>query len=193
MHQPVVLAPPVPLREWRPDLPKGDLRSISLHWTAYGYDEVFPAYHFCITRPDDVVVHHTHDLRENMRDVRLDPALPYAAHTSGRNSWAAGISIAAMRDATPADFGPCPLTRAQLDGACSVAAVLVRFYGIGVAAVKTHAEAALEDGYFGAGPGHRRWDIARFEPAPAPLEPAEATRAGDWFRDRIAALIAHAR
>ena len=54
MHEPVVLAPPVPLREWRPALPKGEVRSLYLHWTAHGYDEVFPAYHFCITRPDDV-------------------------------------------------------------------------------------------------------------------------------------------
>jgi hypothetical protein len=174
-------------------LPEGEVRSIYLHWTAYGYDEVFAAYHFCIARPDDVVVHHTHDLRENMRDVRLDPALPYAAHTSGRNSWALGISIAAMSGATPSDFGPSPLTVPQLDGMCEVAATLGAFYGIDAAAIRTHAEAALADGYFGAGPGHQRWDIARLRPSPAPLEPAEATRAGDWFRERIAALIVRAR
>jgi len=114
MHRPVVLDPPVPLREWRPDLPEGDLRSIWLHWTAYRYDDVFPAYHFCISRPGDVLVHHTHDLRENMRDVRLDPSLPYAAHTAGRNSWAIGLSVAAMQDASPHDFGPCPITEPQL-------------------------------------------------------------------------------
>jgi hypothetical protein len=174
-------------------LPSGEVRAIYLHWTAHGYDEVFPAYHFCIARPDDVVVHHTHDLRENMRDVRLDPELPYAAHTGGRNSRALGISIAAMRDSTPHDFGPNPLTIPQLDGMCRVAARLAAFYGVEVAAIRTHAEAALADGYFGAGPGHQRWDIARLRPSPAPLEPAEATRAGDWFRERIAALIVPAR
>jgi hypothetical protein len=193
MHLPVVLAPPVPLREWRPVLPEGELRSIYLHWTAHGYDEVFPAYHFCIARPDDVVVHHTHDLCENMRDVRLDPALPYAAHTRGRNAWALGLSIASMEGSTPSDFGPSPLTVAQLDGICAVAAVLARFYGIDVAAIRTHAEAALADGYFGAGSGELRWDIARLRPSPEPLEPVEATRAGDWFRERIAALIVRAR
>ena len=193
MHPPLVLAPPVPLREWRPILPEGELRSISLHWTAHGYDEVFAAYHFCITRPDEVVVHHTHDLRENMRDVRLAPDRPYAAHTRGRNAWAAGIAIAAMRDATPSDFGPSPLTGAQLDGMCAVAATLARFYAIDVAAIRTHAEAALDDGYFGAGSDDLRWDIARLRPAPEPLEPDEATRAGDWFRERVAALIARPR
>jgi hypothetical protein len=193
MHRPVVLDPPVPLREWRPVLPEGDLRSISLHWTAHRYDEVFPAYHFCISGADDVLVHHTHDLRENMRDVRLDPSLPYAPHTSCRNSWSIGLSVAAMQDATPSDFGPCPVTMSQLDALCEVAAMLAAFYGIDGAAIRTHAEAALEDGYFGHGPGHKRWDIARLQPSPEPLEPSEAARTGDWFRSRIGDMIARAR
>jgi hypothetical protein len=168
------------------------LRSISLHWTAHDYDAVFPAYHYCISRPDEVLVHHTHDLRENMRDVRLDPSLPYAAHTAGRNSWSIGISIASMRDAVPANFGAFPLTGSQLDAMCRVAAVLASFFGIAVAAIRTHAEAALDDGYFGAATGdeHLRWDIARLRPSPEPLRPEEATATGDWFRARIAPLIA---
>ena len=193
MHRPVVLDPPVPIREWRPALPDGDLRSISLHWTGHGYDEVFPAYHYCVSGRDEAVVHHTHDLRENMRDVRLDPSLPYAPHTAGRNSWSIGLSIAAMQDATPSDFGPYPFTQPQLDALCEVAAKLAAFYKIDVAAIRTHAEAALDDGYFGSGAGHKRWDIARLQPSPEPLDPSEATRTGDWFRNRIAALIARER
>lgn len=192
MHQPVVLAPPVPLREWSPDLPEGELRAISLHWTGHAYDEVFPAYHFCISRPDDVLVHQTHDLRENMRDVQRDAAAPYAPHTRGRNSWAIGLAIAAMHEATPHDFGPYPITEPQLAALCEVAARLAAFYRIPAGAIRTHAEAALEDGYFGAGPD-QRWDIARLRPAPEPLRPAEATQTGDWFRARIEALIARAR
>ena len=185
----MVLAPPVSLRDWRPLLPAGDLRSISLHWTAGDYATVYPAYHFCVSGARDPLVHHTHDLRENMRDVRADPSLPYAAHTRGRNSWSIGISVAAMHDATPADFGAFPLTEPQLEALCRVAAVLARFYGIDVAAVRTHAEAALADGYFGAGSDEVRWDIARLRPAPEPLEPGEATATGDWFRTRIADLM----
>lgn len=171
------------------------MRSISLHWTAHDYDAVFPAYHYCVSGAREVLVHHTHDLRENMRDVRLDPSLPYAAHTMGRNSWSIGISVAAMRDATPADFGAFPLTEPQLDAMCRVAAALASFYGIGAAAIRTHAEAALDDGYFGAGSGdeHLRWDIARLRPSPEPLVPAEATATGDWFRARIDALIVRPR
>ncbi len=185
----MILAPPAALREWRPRLPQGDLRAISLHWTAGDYETVYPAYHFCVTGPADPRVHHTHDLRANMRDVRTDPALPYAAHTRGRNSWSIGLSAAAMRDATPSDFGACPLSEPQLDALCRVAARLARFYAIDPAAIRTHAEAALDDGYFGAGGDEVRWDIARLRPSPAPLEPREATATGDWFRDRIAELI----
>jgi len=185
----VILAPPVPLREWRPTFPAGTLRSISLHWSGGDYAAVFPAYHFCLTGPQDVVVHHTHDLRDNMRDVRLAPDEPYAAHTRGRNSWSIGLAVAAMRDARPDDFGGAPITAAQAEGLCVLAARLVGAYGIALDAVRTHAEAALEDGYFGAGEGER-WDIARLRASPLPLEPAEATATGNWFRTRIAALLA---
>jgi hypothetical protein len=52
--------------------------------------------------------------------------------------------------------------------------------------VRTHAEAAVEDGYFGDG-ADERWDIARLAPAPEPLHPREATATGDALRARIAA------
>jgi hypothetical protein len=190
----MILARPVPIRDWRPDpLPAGDLRSISLHWTAHDYAAIFPAYHFCLADAEDVVVHHTHDLRENMREVSKGPELPYAAHTRGRNSFSIGISIAAMRDATPSDFGAYPLTQPQLEAMCRLAMGLARFYGIDVAAIRTHAEAALDDGYFGAGNDELRWDIARLRPSADPLEPHEATVTGDWFRNRIAELLVSAR
>lgn len=182
----MILARPVPLREWRPELPPGDLRAVSLHWTAGDYDEVFPAYHFCVAGAVEPVIHHTHDLRDNMRDVRGDPDGPYAAHTRGRNSWSIGLAIAAMRDATPGDFGAFPLTEPQLDALCRVAARLAAFYRIPPAAIRTHAEAALEDGYFGAAE-EQRWDIARLRPAPEPLVAGEARAVGDLLRARIAA------
>lgn len=185
----MILAPPVPLRDWRPRLPPGELRAIWLHWTAGDYGTVYPAYHFCVSGAQDAIVHHTHDLRENMRDVRLAPELPYAAHTRGRNSWAAGLAIAGMRDATPTDFGRFPLTSAQLDALCRVAATLAVRYGIAPSAIRTHAEAALEDGYFGAGSEDVRWDIARLTPSPQPLRPEEAVETGDWFRERITELL----
>jgi len=167
-------------------LPAGDLRAIWLHWTGGDYATVFPAYHVCLSGADDVVVHHTHDLRANRRDVGAAPDLPYAAHTAGRNAWSIGLAICAMRDAVPHDFGPAPLTEPQLAALCTVAARLAAAYGIPLAAIRTHAEAALEDGYFGDG-DEQRWDIARLVPAPAPLVPEDALRVGALLRARIAA------
>jgi hypothetical protein len=160
-----------------------------LHWTAGDYATVFPAYHFCLSGAADVAVTGTHDLRANMRDVRAGSPAAYAAHTAGRNSFAAGIAICAMRAATPHDFGAYPLTARQIEALCLVAATLVRFYGIALAAVRTHAEAALDDGYFGAADDGLRWDIARLEPSPEPLLPADARTVGDRLRDRIAQAL----
>jgi hypothetical protein len=121
-----------------------------------------------------------------MRDVRAAPDEPYAAHTAGRNGWGIGLAICAMAGAAPSDFGAAPLTEPQVAALCVVAAHLARTYGIANAAIRTHAEAALEDGYFGAG-DEQRWDIARLAPAAAPLVAADAQRTGALLRARIAA------
>jgi len=166
--------------------PPGDLRSIYLHWTAGDYVTTFDAYHFCVAREPSSgspVVHETHDLQANMRDVRAGGA-PYAAHTAGRNSFAAGIAICGMAGAVPGDFGPYPLPAELVRATCDLAAELCSAYGIPLAAVRTHAEAALEDGYFGSEPGER-WDIARLAPAPAPLTSLEAAAVGDTLRRRV--------
>ncbi len=178
------LSPAVPVGAWRPDFPAGTLRGIILHWTAGDYVTTYPAYHFCLSGAADVLVHATHDLRANMRDVRAT-AGAYAAHTAGRNSFAAGLAVCAMRGATPHDFGPCPVTAAQIDALCILAAALAKHYGIALDGVRTHAEAALDDGYFGAGSDDLRWDIARLEPAVLPLVESDARVTGDYLRARI--------
>ena len=184
----MVLPEPVRLRDWRPVCPAGDLRSISLHWTAHDYEAVFPAYHFCLRGVSDVVVAQTHDLRANMRDLRRSPAGRYAAHTLGRNSWSIGIAVCGMGAARPSDFGRYPLSPVQIDALCTVARTLADAYGIPLAAIRTHAEAALEDGYFGADDDELRWDIARLEARPEPLADREAALTGDLLRARIAAV-----
>jgi len=150
----------------------------------------YPAYHFCVALDGAgfPIVCATHDLRSNMRELGDAGALDYAAHTWGRNSYAAGVATAGMQDARPDDFGAFPLRDDLLTATCSVVARLCSFYDIPLDrdAVATHAEAALADGYFGAGEG-QRWDIARLEPSPAPLEPREAALTGDVLRARIRA------
>jgi hypothetical protein len=188
VHPSLVLPPPVRVREWQPELPPGDLRSIVLHWTAADYDATFPAYHFCLRGAGDVLVVATHDLRANMRDLRAEAAAgtPYAAHVAGRNSWTVGIAVCAMGGATPHDFGRWPITAAHVDALVRVARFVADAYGIAVAAIRTHAEVALEDGYFGADGDDGRWDIARLAPSPLPLAPHDAHETGNFLRERIA-------
>jgi len=173
------------------DLPHGDLRSIVLHWTAGDYESAYPAYHFCIAldsaaRP---VALATHDLRANMCDAAASRS-PYAAHTSGRNSYAIGLAVCGMAGATPQDFGPFPLRDEMLALTCATAARLAAFYAIPLDRehVFTHAEAALADGYFGTGEDER-WDIARLGPSAEPLRADEARRAGDALRAMIGTCL----
>jgi len=189
VHEPAIRSQPASVRDWRPQLPAGTLHSVMLHWTGGDYETVFPAYHFCLSGASNVRVHATHDLRANMRDLRADSSAAYAAHTEGRNSYAAGIAVCAMHGATPGDFGRYPPSAQQIDALCIVSAALVRTYGIALADVRTHAEAALIDGYFGAESDEARWDIARLEPSREPLRAEEARCVGDALRHRIAQLL----
>ncbi len=176
------------LSAWRPNLPAGRIDALYLHWSGDDYERVFPAYHFCIgMMRGEIVVTQTHDLRANMREVSGDG---YAAHTFGRNSFAAGIAIMGMRDATPGDFGDYPLTVALIDGLARVGGAIVRAYAIPLDAthVLTHAEAAITDGYFGTAT-EERWDIARLTPNPTPLTRDDATRTGNILRSQIAASV----
>jgi hypothetical protein len=158
-----------------------------LHWTAGDYRTVYPSYHVCIARDaaDRPIAIATHDLRANMRDTRSGSE-PYAAHTSGRNSFAIGIAICGMRDATPQDFGPFPLRADAIALCCQTAARLALAYDIPIDPehVATHAEHAVADGYFGCGEDER-WDVARLQAAPTALEPDDARRAGDALRAMI--------
>ncbi len=160
-----------------------------LHWTAGDYAQTFDTYHFCIALRDGLpIVVETRAVEANERDVR-EPGPPYAAHVAGRNSYAIGVAVCGMRDATPHDFGAYPLRDDMLDAACALVAQLCTRYAIAIDAdrVRTHAEAAVDDGYFGAG-DEQRWDVARLSPGGRPLEVADARAVGDALRARIRAF-----
>lgn len=180
------------IHAWTPDLPAGKIERIYTHWSAHDYRSVYPAYHFCVATKDDgeIVVVHTHDVRENMRNVYDAPDEPYAAHTRKRNSFALGISVMAMEGSNPADFGRYPLTKSLIDALCLLGAQLVKFYGVTLDAdhVMSHAEAAYHDGYFGTLP-EERWDIARLEADPRPLVPQDALTVGEELRERMRAFL----
>lgn len=176
-----------PLNDWRPETP-GRIESIYVHWSAHDYSLVYPAYHFCVAKnaQDAIVVVNTHDVRENMRDVYAGEERPYAQHTRKRNSFALGISVMAMEDAKPHDFGPYPLTPELIDALCLVGGRLAAFYRVPIDAahIMTHAEAALLDGYFGTAE-NQRWDIARLMPSPEPLLEREAIDVGEALRIKM--------
>lgn len=177
-----------PLESWSPQLPQGRIERIYTHWSAHDYGSVWPAYHFCVATQDDgtIVVVHTHDVTENMRNVYEDPDAPYAAHTRGRNSFALGISIMAMEGSNPEDFGKYPLTEELIDGLCKVGAYLADYYGVPIDAdhIMSHAEAALHDGYYGTKP-EERWDIARLKAEPRPLVEQDGIDVGEELRRRM--------
>jgi len=178
--------PHATLDAWRPQFPAGRLERIYLHWSAGDYETVYPAYHYCVAFSGGIpLIVETSDLRANMRDVRTS-SNPYAAHTSGRNSFAAGLAVMAMGDARPDDFGAFPPMPEALDALCAVAAAIAGAYDIPIDAahLMTHAEAAIVDGYFGADGDDQRWDIARLQPSPLPLTQEDARRTGDELRAR---------
>jgi hypothetical protein len=177
-----------PLADFQPDVP-GRIERIYTHWSAHDYASVWPAYHFCVVEtPGGVLVVNTHDVRENMRNVYDAPDEPYAAHTRGRNSFALGISMMAMRGATPADFGEFPLTEALIDGLCTVGARLAAYYGVPIDAehIMSHAECGVIEGYFGTEP-EQRWDIARLRADSRLLVPQDAIDVGEELRARMRA------
>lgn len=179
----------IALARWQPSFPPGRIDAVYLHWSGGDYSTVYSSYHFCVALDGDGAgVEQTNDLRKNMRDLK--PEDDYAAHTYRRNAFAAGIACMGMQDAAPDDFGRYPLTEALIDGLCRVAAALVKSYRIPLDPqhVLTHAEAAIIDGYFGAG-DEERWDIARLTPEARALVPADAHATGDELRRRIGAHL----
>ncbi|GAC1312311.1 MAG: hypothetical protein NVS2B3_15850 [Vulcanimicrobiaceae bacterium] len=173
-----------------PSFPPGDVRRIYLHWTAGDYATVFPAYHYCVALgPSGVpLVVETCDPRANMRDLRDARACDaaYAAHTANRNSYALGIAICGMAGAVPEAFGAYPLRDEMVAACCDLAAAACAAYALAIdgATVMTHAEAALEDGYFGAAEDER-WDIARLVSEKRPLAAEDARRTGETLRARV--------
>ncbi|MGH7709035.1 MAG: N-acetylmuramoyl-L-alanine amidase [Vulcanimicrobiaceae bacterium] len=173
------------LPKWLDALPAGPLHAIYLHWSGGDYRTLSDHYHICVALDDAdaVAIHLTHDLQANLRDVRPPATESYAAHTFGRNSFAAGLAVMGMRGATPSDFGAYPLRVEMLDALCAVVRRLCERYELPADAthVMTHAEAALADGYFGCA-DDERWDIARLAPSPRPLTARDAREAGDQLR-----------
>ncbi len=110
----------------------------------------------------------------------------YVAHTRGANTGAIGIAMCCMLGAVerPFSWGVAPMTEAQVDGLCRLAARLARKYGIPCRrdTILTHAEVQPTLGVQQSG----KWDITVLPGMDAPGDPIDV---GDVLRARISAAL----
>lgn len=131
---------------------KGYVDKIYVHWSAGRYGQFFDDYHLNVDE-DGKIYASTEDLWETL------------PHTWRRNSRAIGICFAGCYGAEPnhgydTDFGDYLPTQEQIDGVTRAIAVLCEELEIPIDYdhVKTHCEAAEEDGY-GPSTTCERWDL----------------------------------
>jgi hypothetical protein len=155
------------------------LKRIIMHWTAGTHrpNRVdLSAYHFVIDGDGNV---HAGDLPP---EANLTTDGQYAAHTRNLNTGSIGVAVAAMHGAQerPFDWGPYPITEAQVEALCRKVAALSDEYGIPVTpkTVLTHAEVQTVLNV----PQRFKWDITVLPGMKAPGAP---TAVGNGLRSRI--------
>lgn len=135
---------------------KGKIKHLYLHWTAGHYGQVYDNYHINVDKDGEVYI----TCRE-LYQVKT--------HTFMRNSDGIGIALccgagASFDGKSPKgiDFGESPPTMMQIEKMAQVIAILADALDLPIkfAAVATHAEIAIVDGY---GPlsddDQKRWDL----------------------------------
>lgn len=172
-----------------PSISVGDIRRVYLHWAVAPFGCTFKDYNFMVNLVNGKwVIQTTGDPRDNVPGLT---SAPTHSHTWHRNSWALGIAIGGMDGATQSNFGKDAVELHELEYLCAAAAIVCKKYGVQAndyaskgqtgpheMTVMTHAEAAIQDGYFG-----ERWDLAEFEPGPISI--SGAYYHGDLLRRRI--------
>ncbi len=132
---------------------RGSVKRIYLHWTAGRYNQFFDDYHLNVDG-DGQVYRTCGSLSERK------------SHTWRRNGGAVGVTLccalgASYCGARPA-FGSAPPTPAQLRSLGWIIAILCAALDLPIsyAAVTTHGEIAIADGYGpGSGDPDLRWDL----------------------------------
>lgn len=133
---------------------RGLIDKIYLHWSAGRYNQSFDDYHINI-------------LGDGRIDLTCKLFSDLKSHTWKRNSGAIGISLSAMYNGKPDNFGQYPPTPAQIETLAQVVAKLCVEIGLPINSntVMTHAEAADNldglDTYEPYGPNTtwERWDL----------------------------------
>ncbi|MDL2280302.1 peptidoglycan recognition protein family protein [Selenomonadales bacterium OttesenSCG-928-I06] len=154
-------------------------QAIYLHWTAGGYNTVFSTYQFCIKGNGDVYTKETY--------IQTG-----GAHTYGRNSNSIAVSLCCAFGASPdkdgLPTGDCPPTANQIETAAKLIEVLAKKFGLEINYdnIKTHAEAALEDGYGPhSGDPNTRWDLWKLKDYDGIIKDGGEVLRGKakWYRD----------
>jgi len=185
-----------------PIVPAGSLTHCSLHWAAMPYGWAREAKAAGMILPYQVVADWDADGNAilvpgmspalNAHDLSDDhcAGIDYCASVWRRNSRGVAVSISAMIDAVPGDFGGAPIDATLIEFLCAAAAALCVTYGIDARsreACYTHAEAAIWDGYFIGEDLDYRWDMGLLEPSTADVASLKRTASvtGNRLRERI--------
>jgi len=131
---------------------------ITLHWSATDWYFSDSGYYHVL------IQYNPKDRKANPKKMsNYTDRLP---HTWHRNTGNIGICACCLggENINEHNFGNWPLMKNQIEELCKVSAEICYLKNIDPYQVKTHAEYAIEDGYFG-----ERWDLAILYP----LKPGE--------------------
>jgi hypothetical protein len=142
------------LGPWKVDQ---DVKRIICHWTAgQGQPNEIELrdYHYLISQ--DLKLYHG----------RRWVGAPWPQHTRGLNTGSIGLALCGMAGATLSDHGKWPLTAAQLDRLCLVAAALLKRYHLPLTeeSLLVHADVTRVYGIEQRG----KWDISVWPGRPLP-------------------------
>lgn len=161
------------------------MKRIILHWTAGGHkaNKVDLRHYHFVVEGDGTVVNGNQPIEANARIHSPRDGSTYAAHTGGLNTGSIGIALAGMRGAKERPFaaGPSPITQAQVEALCALAARLSVECGIPVTreTILSHAEVEPTLGVKQRG----KWDITWLPGMPGTV--VDPIRIGDMLRARI--------
>jgi hypothetical protein len=142
---------------------------VYIHWSAAHYGQHFPDYHLMVDSDGSLY-------------AEVDDLAALLAHTYYRNTGAVAMAAMAMFNATTVNFGPEPITDAQVETIAQVMAVLSESLQVplDIQHFLTHAEAGDNlDGYnpgypdptgypnntYGPASNCERWDFWMLSPA----------------------------
>jgi len=153
----------------------------TLHWSATEWD-------WCKRKHYQLIINYDPEHKQAVPRKLHNYTDFSPQHTWMRNTNNIGIACACLggEDVGESNFGEWPLMSVQIEEMCRCAAEISLLKRMTIDDWRTHAEYAIEDGYFG-----ERWDLAILKPGTATKESAKKN--GDLLRRKIAWYMARSR